>query len=234
MSIFAKSFSKQTATLALSAMLVACGGSDSTDETDGMGTGGGGFDIIETSLTGDSGTATNPCRSGRGTDADSSNDDWSDNCWIERDVDGAVDDQVNQDFADSSYSRAIQRIVWCDDLVDGTILADYDDGSFGPNTEMAVMDYQLIHGLTDDGIVGTATWAEMQDYSINYVETRVNDLDLIDIDVYAISSILPACEGLDAFYLQVDQTTGENGGWSMAEEIDEAAVEAEVTFSNGF
>ena len=35
------------------------------------------------------------------------------------------------------------------------------DGIFGSGTEKAVKEYQRIHGLTDDGIVGTKTWAKL-------------------------------------------------------------------------
>ncbi|MGB0865454.1 MAG: peptidoglycan-binding domain-containing protein [Granulosicoccaceae bacterium] len=232
MRICAKPISKYAVTLALSTLLVACGGGGSDEEpTEGGGGGGGASTNAETTLTGDSGTADNPCRTGRGEDPDSSTSIWSDNCWIERDVDGATGAQINQDFANSNYSRAIQRIVWCDDLVDGITLDDWDDGSFGPNTEMAVIDYQTAHGLLVDGVVGTDTWREMEENSIVYLETRTNSVELLDIDVYSIASTLPACTDLEAFYQQID-TVGDLDGWSMAG--DELGIEAEQTFSNGF
>ena len=241
MSIYAKPFSKHAATLALSALLVACGGggSDPVDESvdpgAGTGSGSGGSTEIETSLTGDSGTADNSCRVGRGEDADSSNAFWDDNCWIERDVDGATDTQINQDFAESNYSRAIQRIVWCEGFADidsaiGDFEGSFDDGSFGPNSEMAVIDYQTAHELSADGVVGTATWEEMQYGSTTFVETRTNSVDLVDIDVYSITSTMSACDGLEAFYNTVDN--GTPGGWSMT--AGEIGLEAEDTFSNGF
>ncbi|HYZ61709.1 MAG TPA: peptidoglycan-binding protein [Acetobacteraceae bacterium] len=36
------------------------------------------------------------------------------------------------------------------------------DGDFGPATEVAVKHFQAASGLTDDGIVGSVTWAKMQ------------------------------------------------------------------------
>lgn len=234
MSINAKLFSKHAATLALSALLVACGGggSDPVAETvdPGAGTGGGGNTEIETSLTGYSGIADDACRTGRGEDADSSNDDWGDNCWIERDADGIAEEEEGLDFADSSYSQGIQRIVWCDGHVDGITLDDYDDGSFGPNTEMAVSLYQTDHFLVSDGVVGINTWTEFQTSSLTKMETRTNNIEQVDIDVYSISSDLPACQDQEAFYQRVEFDTS-LGGWSMASEI---GFEGETTFSNGF
>ena len=33
-----------------------------------------------------------------------------------------------------------------------------EDGKFGPNTELAVKQYQMAHGLKADGIIGPKTW----------------------------------------------------------------------------
>ncbi len=237
MSVSTKPLSKHLATLTLSALLVACGGGESEPTDTTGGSGGGGEEPIETIITGDSGIADNQCRTGRGSDPESNNDIWSDNCWIERDVDGAIGAQINQDFADSNYSRAIQRIVYCEGFADvadfiGDFDGSYDDGSYGPNTEMDVIEYQTDHGLAfADGIVRTETWEEMQTSSTAFLETRTNTIDSVDIDVYSIASTLVECENLEAFYQQVD-ASGIPDRWSMA--AGELGIEEEATFSNGF
>ena len=38
---------------------------------------------------------------------------------------------------------------------------DGADGDFGPNTKKAVLQYQQLHGLEDDGIVGVNTWGRL-------------------------------------------------------------------------
>lgn len=41
------------------------------------------------------------------------------------------------------------------------------DGDFGPRTHRAVIRFQKAQGLTQDGIVGNATWAKLKEYKIN-------------------------------------------------------------------
>jgi N-acetylmuramoyl-L-alanine amidase/Putative peptidoglycan binding domain len=44
-----------------------------------------------------------------------------------------------------------------------TCLQTTPDGDFGPKTHTAVMDYQRLHGLSVDGLVGEMTWAALDD-----------------------------------------------------------------------
>jgi peptidoglycan hydrolase-like protein with peptidoglycan-binding domain len=39
------------------------------------------------------------------------------------------------------------------------------DGKSGPLTKEAVKEFQRVHGLTDDGVVGRKTWAKLQAYA---------------------------------------------------------------------
>lgn len=39
------------------------------------------------------------------------------------------------------------------------------DGKMGPLTREAVKEFQRVHGLTDDGIVGKKTWAKLNQYA---------------------------------------------------------------------
>ena len=45
------------------------------------------------------------------------------------------------------------------------------DGSFGPNTEAKVKEWQAANGLTADGVVGDVTWAKM--FNNNLVNTPI-------------------------------------------------------------
>src|SRR3989338_3957491 len=39
------------------------------------------------------------------------------------------------------------------------------DGKSGPMTRSAIQEFQRVHGLTDDGVVGRQTWAKLQPYA---------------------------------------------------------------------
>lgn len=39
------------------------------------------------------------------------------------------------------------------------------DGKMGPQTRNAIKEFQRVHGLTDDGVVGKQTWAKLQAYA---------------------------------------------------------------------
>lgn len=39
------------------------------------------------------------------------------------------------------------------------------DGKTGPLTRAAIKEFQLIHGLKDDGVVGKLTWAKLRDFA---------------------------------------------------------------------
>ena len=56
----------------------------------------------------------------------------------------------------SEYVLAWQKLLNLNGYNAGT-----EDGIFGPNTARAVMDWQLCHGLTPDGIIGRNTWASI-------------------------------------------------------------------------
>lgn len=38
------------------------------------------------------------------------------------------------------------------------------DGKLGPQTRSAIREFQRVHGLKDDGVVGKQTWAKLQPY----------------------------------------------------------------------
>lgn len=57
-------------------------------------------------------------------------------------------------------TREIQQALKNAGFYQGTV-----DGKSGPMTRDAIKEFQRVHGLTDDGVVGKQTWAKLQAYS---------------------------------------------------------------------
>ena len=57
-------------------------------------------------------------------------------------------------------SREIQQALKNAGFYQGVI-----DGKVGPKTRDAIKEFQRVHGLTDDGVVGKQTWAKLHPYA---------------------------------------------------------------------
>ncbi|MFK7852887.1 MAG: peptidoglycan-binding protein [Granulosicoccus sp.] len=160
-------------------------------------------------------TDATPCGSESGTDNNSSNNAWNDNCTVERST-------IGGQFADSLFAVGIQRVVYCEGFGAGASYTNFADGEFGPGSETALIDFQRREALADpsladDGRVGPATWAVLQ-----------AQLDLLDAgtidgvnggrDTYGFSE--GRCAGIPMFYQQTqfaeDGLAVERLGWSLA------------------
>jgi len=202
-----------------SAVLMGCGGSSSDPEMDpdiidldpdpmdpdipnpppvpGDNDGDGFVDV----------TATTPCGGEMGEDNNSSDETWSNNCWLKRQLDGGQ-------FADSLYTLGVQRLLFCNGFGSGT-LATFADGEFGPGTKAAVEAYQAARGMTPDGIVGGMTWTQMQMElgSAMIVEGMPNT------DAFAVNGL--ACENQVVFFADFESPTNPAyNNWDLAEPVN--------------
>ena len=156
-------------------------------------------------------TAGSACGSASGTDADSSNNEWNDNCTVSR---------TNQ-FADSLYSAGIQRIVFCaaegQAAATGADIDAFVDGEFGPGTEEAVIAYQAANTLGNDGVVGPQTWASLQD-DLELSQNATFEGDGPFFDAYEVAG--DRCDGTVLFFNEVtpgdDGISVDRGGWTLA------------------
>ncbi|HEX8978036.1 MAG TPA: peptidoglycan-binding domain-containing protein [Solirubrobacteraceae bacterium] len=57
-------------------------------------------------------------------------------------------------------------VVWAQEHLLSAGYALAVDGGFGATTQLAVEDFQVAHGLTPDGVIGTQTWAALLPYRI--------------------------------------------------------------------
>lgn len=197
---------------ALSLTLAACGGSSSSD-SEGTDPDDSGFEPIDGEGNGD---LLDPCEQAGGVDPDSSTPLWNDNCVIER----------SGPFADSYYTRGIQRILFCLGFDNGaTDIGAFADAEFGPITEAEVRNFQTDRGLSVDGIVGPDTWDALQDSLV-----LVPELSTATRDAFRVAG--ERCPEVQ-FYQRIDQNTGEGLDWTIANNPGED-VEVEFSVTNPF
>ncbi|MFK8080150.1 MAG: peptidoglycan-binding protein [Granulosicoccus sp.] len=176
-------------------------------------------------------SAANPCGGDTvGTDNNSSDADWGNNCLINR-VDGAGDGQ----FATSLYAAGIQRAVFCAGFggTDGQTYTAFADGIYGPNSEAAVVAFQdsdsFGAGLVADGEVGPQTWGALQDSLELLEQGQQQENGSADVqDSYGFSE--GRCAGTPLFYQTIvfnaDTQTNTEGGWSLAKNAPNTAQTA--------
>ncbi len=178
-------------------------------------------------------TADMPCGIESGSDSQSANNEWNDNCLVRRSSAGGL-------FADSLYAVGVQRISWCAGF-DGTIpadtVADFAEGEFGPSSEASLKAFQLATSipnseplpagdepfamLVDDGQVGPQTWAKLRKAitRLTLAEFDVNDsVDTVGFDTYGFAA--GRCADIPLFYqaltLQEDGINVDLLGWRLA------------------
>ncbi|MEE9335019.1 MAG: peptidoglycan-binding protein [Granulosicoccaceae bacterium] len=178
------------------------GFTDSLDDINGDGV----INSSDAAATGP--TNGGPCEGG--DDRDSSDANWDNNCFV----------SVNSSYKDSSYSRGIQQILWCQGLADGAERAAFTDGSYGNNTEAAVIRFQQAESITpQDGIVGPITWGVLQD-----------QLEVLNDDgtttAYGVISV--DCNGQAQFFQD-----NISGSWRIANEPGGVSADS-LEFSTGF
>ena len=155
-------------------------------------------------------SASDPCGQAGGSDDASVNNDWNDNCTVER---------FNQ-FADSLYSAGIQRVVYCSldaASAPGSSVDAFTDGEFGAGTEEAVTAYQRLRGIGVDGRVGPETWGTMQE-DMEIVTAAEFQGNGPFYDAYTVAG--DRCGGAVLFYNEVapadDGLSVDSLGWSLA------------------
>lgn len=142
-------------------------------------------------------------------DADSSNDSWADNCVLKR----------FGTYADSSYTRGMQRILWCQNNGDeqNTDINIFADGEIGPATDASIRAYQTANPpLSVDGIVGPETWLSLR--------SKLELMLFSSVDGFDAHSIAGCATTDPQFYQQVstildsnDQLITEFLGWRLAQ-----------------
>ena len=155
------------------------------------------------------------CGNESGSVASGEDADWDDNCFIRRSIDGG-------EFADSLYSVGIQRIIFCSgfDGDTGLTLTQFADGEYGPASEAALQDFQASfpNPLAADGIVGSNTWAKLQDAIVRLEIGESLPGSSVALDPYGFMS--GPCAFQPLLYQTVTQDAQTSvfigGGWRLA------------------
>ena len=142
-------------------------------------------------------TDLGPCGGVAGTDENSSNNQWDDNCLL------------SDTGPNSAYNIGIQRILSCQGYgPEGQDIAVFADGNFGPNTKAAVIEFQNDKTLTPDGLVGPDTWGALRDELVR--------LDAgTDYDTWGFLEN-SNCNGQALFYQKLDAEFA-GVSWEMAQ-----------------
>lgn len=185
-------------------------------EIDEAESGGDGFTEV---------SAENVCGSEAGSDNNSSNNDWNDNCVVRRST-------IGGQFADSLFSVGIQRVLFCSGFGEASSYTVFADGEYGPGSEAAMISFQSAEGLVDDGIVGPASWAALQDR----VELLVAGTLGSTPDTYGFTT--GPCENIALFYQEVSATADSlgiiRGAWTLARNIPNQAEAIPFSFELPF
>jgi len=171
------------------------------------------------------------CKGQGGSDEDSSNEAWNDNCWLRADIIPATAELDESPFYFSTYAKGIQRVLYCQGhagVVDSNDA--FSDGYYGPDTAEAVRKFQKAQGLVEDGIVGERTWAKLQEQV--ETEDRSEGTHFIqsasDLDYHVFGVLGPAAENPEIdcrqeinffgrLQIQTDLANGDRyAGWELA------------------
>ncbi len=144
-----------------------------------------------------------PCGPGNsGTDPDSSDFEWNNNCVLSRAAGNVV--------SNSQYTRGVQRVLFCRGLGGDVIdLTRFADGLYGMLAEAAVEAFQMANGLDVDGRVGAMTWGVLQD-QLDEESAVFNAFD--NTREFAVSGV--ECFG-QANFVNREGVDGTLGGWLL-------------------
>ena len=88
----------------------------------------------------------------------------------------AKSSQASAKSSSKASTREIQEALKNAGFYQGSV-----DGKMGPVTREAVKEFQRVHGLNDDGVVGKQTWAKLSPYADLAASAASGELDAAEI-----------------------------------------------------